>query len=141
MPFIQACRECGITFVHSDPWSSPASAEKNVEMIQHSYLAPTICGAIQRAKGYIPCRIFKNISYGHIGLTNSAEVNKLFGGRLVYDPDPYCLFFKGQAKLRDPHALEELYELMDFVKEHHTYINRAEHMLNFVKQSRYYWGI
>jgi hypothetical protein len=139
MPFMKACREHRIKFIHSDPWGSAVSPEQNIKMIQDSYLAPAISGAVQVEKGYIPCRIFKNISYGHIGMTNSATVNDLFGGRLVYDPDTYQLFLKGQAKLREGN-IQEQYALMDFVKEHHTYLNRAGHMINFVQQSQAYWN-
>jgi hypothetical protein len=137
--FATACKDHGIEFIHSDPWGSPVSFEKNIEMIQSSYLAPAICGALQVEKEYIPCRIFKNISYGHLGLTNSKAVYDLFDGRIIYDPDPYQLFLKGEDKLKECN-IEEQYALMDFIKEHHTYLNRAQHMINFVQKSNNYWN-
>jgi hypothetical protein len=137
-PFMHACQQGQIRFIHSDPWSSPLDADKNIALIQNSFLAPAICGKLQLEKDYIPCRIFKNISYGHIGLTNSKVVYELFGRKIVYNPDTYQLFLDGEAKLRQEN-LQEQYELMDFVKKYHTYVNRAQHMISFVEQSQKYW--
>ena len=139
-PFIQACKDHGVQFIQSDPWRLAVDADKHIQMIQRSYLAPAICGAIQVEKDYIPCRIFKNISYGHLGLTNSKAVNDLFGGRLSYDSDPYQLFLKGEAKLIEGN-IKEQHELMDFVKNHHTYLNRVQHMLTFIEKSQDYWSL
>ncbi|MBI5274761.1 MAG: hypothetical protein HY860_06905 [Chlamydiales bacterium] len=129
--FIRACKQQHIPFIHSDPWASPVSAEDNQRLIQRSYLAPTICGGMQLQHDYIPCRIFKNISYGHIGVTNSKAVYNLFNKKIVYNPDTFQLFFDAQAKLMEGNV-EEFYELMDFVKEKHTYLNRIQHILNFI---------
>jgi hypothetical protein len=138
-PFKLACQQNGVHFIHSDPWGSPLEPSENVRLIQNSHLAPAICGKLQLEKDYIPCRIFKNISYGHIGLTNSRVVYELFGRKIVYNPDTYQLFLDGEAKLKEGN-LQEQYELMEFVKKYHTYVNRAQHMLNFVNQSHAYWN-
>ncbi len=107
------------------------SDELNCQFVQQSQLAPAIVGKWQKEKGYIPCRIFKNISYGQMGVTNSARINELFEGKLIYDPDPAQLFHKALnfIKKRDK---EPIFELMNIVKEHHTYLNRIETILNFI---------
>ena len=81
--------------------------------------------AWQVAHGYVACRLFKNISYGHAGLTNSAAAQELFDGELLYSPDTYDLFVQGHALLlaraqfeRHSHALRTI------VRERHTYVNR-----------------
>ena len=51
-PFKLACQRNGIKFIHIDPWSHPVSSEKNVELIQTSFLAPTIVGTWQKNVGY-----------------------------------------------------------------------------------------
>lgn len=130
-PFRNACAKNGVKFVHSDPWGRPVSFEENQKLIRQSYLAPAICGNIQLEHDYIPCRIFKNISYGHIGGTNSEAVSKLFNNKIVYNRDTRQLYYDMEKKLQERN-LDELYELMDFVKEHHTYLNRAEHLLKFI---------
>ena len=58
--------------------------------------------------------IFKNISYGQMGVTNSLRVYELFEGKIVYDPDTKELFRKACERLKT-FTQEDLYELMDFV--------------------------
>lgn len=127
-PFKRACNEHNITFVHK----KDVSAEENMKLVQESYLAPAIQGAWQVEHGYIPCRIFKNISYGQLGVTNSREVYELFGKKIVYNSDTYQLFYDAKKKL-ETLTVHELYEQMDFVKENHTYINRIQSLLHLLE--------
>lgn len=128
--FAQACTENDIVF----KGYTNLSPDKNIQLIQESYLAPAIQGAWQCENGYIPCRIFKNISYGQWGITNNKTVYDLFEGRIVYNSDTYQLFYDAQAYVKNS-CINELYELMDFVKNNHTYINRIETLLGFMKRS------
>lgn len=131
-PFKIACEENGISFIHTPPGS--LDVLESMQAIQNSYLAPAIVGTWQKEIGYIPCRIFKNISYGAMGLTNSARVYELFGDRIVYNPNTYQLFYDAAERLQTL-SLDELQSLMDFVKEKHTYINRIEMLLTFFKKN------
>lgn len=131
-PFMQACQEQHIEFKNAQT----VSMEDNVDLIMNSYMAPAIQGKWQCDNGYIPCRIFKNISYGHIGITNSETVYKLFKGKIVYNPDTYQLFFDARNKM-ETMTLDELIELMDFVKEKHTYLNRIEMLLRFLNRVKF----
>jgi hypothetical protein len=126
--FKRACAENGIQFEHKHG----VSLEDNIAMIQKSYIAPTIVGAWQVRQGYVPCRIFKNISYGQMGVTNSKTVYDLFEGKIVYNPDTYKLFFDAQEKI-DSMSQNELFELMDFVRDNHTYVNRIEVLLELLE--------
>lgn len=131
-PFMQACKDRKIPFIQTDPWSKPASSEENIALIQQSYIAPVICGKIQLVIDYIPCRLFKNIGYGHIGATNSRACYELFNKKIVYNPNTYALFADTEKKLLEGNV-QELYELMDLIKEKHTYLNRANHILQFIE--------
>ena len=126
-PFKKACAENNIEFVKL----ASVSVEENVKYIQRSYIAPTIVGTWQLGADYIPCRIFKNISYGKMGVTNSHTVNDLFEGKLVYNPDTYQLFFDAEERMKTM-SVAELHELMDMVKNRHTYFNRVNTMLDFL---------
>lgn len=128
-PFIQACRENGLLWRHL----TGLDVNKSVQFIQESYLAPTIVGQWQLEKGYIPCRIFKNVSYGQLGITNSATVNELFKGKIAYHPDSYQLFYVAKSKL-ETHTNEDQIALMDFIKEKHTYVNRINTLLYALNQ-------
>ena len=132
-PFFNECRKNGIAIRHIDPWVSPCSPEENRRLVHQSYLAPAINGAFQKKTYYIPCRIFKNISYGHFGITNNSYVHDIFDGKLIYDADPVNLFHKSIEKKNSQNATEEIKFLMNEVKTKHTFVNRANVLLEFFK--------
>lgn len=99
------------------------SIEKNIQLVRESYFGPAIVGSHHITEGYSPCRIFKNISYGQFGVTNSKRVNEIFSNKLIYNPDCYKLFYEAKERLQSM-KIEELYSLMDEVSQKHTYINR-----------------
>lgn len=115
----------GVSFRHH----KNVSLEENVSLIQDSYFAPAIVGTWQKGVGYVPCRIFKNISYGQYGVTNSEAVNRLFGGRLIQNSNSSSLFSDAVKGLHN-RSVDELYELMDYVAVNHTYLNRLDHLLS-----------
>lgn len=127
-PFRKACREKGVEFVH---YGSNISPENHRHLISTSYMAPTIVGAWQAKVNYIPCRIFKNISYGQMGITNSYRVYELFEKKIVYNSNTHQLFYDARKALQTM-KLKELFELMDFVRDHHTYLNRIQTLFTFI---------
>lgn len=132
-PFSNACSANRVSVIYHDPWSRPVSMEENARLIQESYMAPAIVGTWQKQMGYIPCRIFKNISYGKMGITNSLRVYELFNKKIIYNPDTFQLFYDAQTRT-ETMSKEELFELMDFVKEKHTYINRIQTIITFLSE-------
>ena len=126
--FRRAIEQQGYSWQHGGVNSK--SMEENIRLIQTAQLAPTLQGTWQCQKGYIPCRIFKNISYGSMGITNSKTVYELLEGKILYNPDPYKL---GNLAIQHIRAwnVEKQHELMDLVKEKHTYLNRIERLFNF----------
>lgn len=130
--FKRACEENGISFVHHNPWSRGLEREACTQKLLSAYMAPAIVGHWQQENGYIPCRIFINICCGQMGMTNSRRVFELFEEKIVYNPDCYQLFYDAQ-KRQESWTLEEQYELMDLIKEKHTYLNRVQTLLEFLK--------
>jgi hypothetical protein len=55
----------------------------NIGLIRHSCLAPAIGGAWQAENDYLPCRMFKNISYGHLGMSNVAGFDAILGDAAI----------------------------------------------------------
>ena len=104
----------------------------NLRQIMNAQMAPAIVGKWQQEKGYIPCRIFKNISYGAMGITNSYHVYKLFNENIVYDDNSRVLFNKANEALKS-YTLEDQFALMDFVRDNHTYVNRINTILECLK--------
>jgi hypothetical protein len=108
------------------------SVEENVKLIQQSIVAPALESEWQVNVGYIPCRIFKNISYGKMGMTNSPTVNELFDGRLIYSENIGELLDMGIAFEKNPVKHLIVRELMEYVRDNHTYLNRIETILEFL---------
>jgi hypothetical protein len=122
-PFIQACHD------NATPFKQIVNCDMEYNMYYNriSFVAPAIQGTWQLEVGYIPCRIFKNISYGNVGATNSETVYDLFNKKIVYNSDTYALFADAQQRA-ETITLEEMFEIMDFVKENHTFLNRVDHI-------------
>ena len=60
-----------------------ASDRAHIAAIRASRLAPAIAGAWQAEKGYLPCRVFKNISYGQLGVTNVGKFSEILGDSAI----------------------------------------------------------
>ncbi|TET05777.1 hypothetical protein E3J79_04540 [Candidatus Dependentiae bacterium] len=132
--FQKACLENNIQFKITGLYStnSQISNDEHMKLIQNSLLAPALQGQLQIDLGYIPCRIFKNISYGQLGITNSKTVYEFFNKKIVYNPGAYQLCYDALKRLKTI-SLAELHETMDFVKEKHTYLNRIDTLLSFLE--------
>lgn len=124
--FSRACTHYGIPF----ELTAKVEFEDHIRLIKTAYMAPAIQGNWQCEHGYIPCRIFKNISYGQFGVTNSKTVYELFHKKIIYNADPYQLLFDAVKRLESVTMREQL-ELMDIVRDQHTYLNRINSLLVF----------
>lgn len=71
----QALRGRNRRLVHF--WRTPERAHQ--WLIEHSGLRPAVCGQWQTENGYIPCRAFKNLSFGALPVTNNRAVNVALG--------------------------------------------------------------
>lgn len=129
VPFLKACSDNGIRFIHNDPWHNPLSFEDVKIRTQKSLLGIDIRGPEHISQRVITCRIFKNISYGHLGLTNSEGMYEIMDGNCIYNTNTEELFYDGM-KNKDNYKL--IYDGMMFVKENHTYINRINSLLSIL---------
>lgn len=128
-PFINECRKNNVEFLHNDPWANPVSNEEVIERTKKSLIAIDIRGNEHIKNGYVPCRVFKSISAGHLGTTNSAEVYNELEGNVLFQPDTSKLFYEALEKSKD---LNFIRKSMIYVKENHTYINRVKSVLSLI---------
>lgn len=126
--FERACKTYGMPFVIA----TKLDLDEHIAQVQKAFMAPSIQGRWQCDHGYIPCRIFKNISYGAFGVTNSETVYKLFHKKIVYNSDCGKLFYDAMDRIQHV-TMAEQYELMDFVRDKHTYLNRIDALLSVLK--------
>ena len=130
--FVDVAKQNNIKFVNFGGfYKKKITPEDNCKLIMESYLSPAIQPTDQVNLGYIPCRIFKNISYGQLGITNSKVVSELFNNEIVYNEDSYKLFYDAEDFLKKKYNLKYQFKMMDFVKNKHTYLNRIESLFKF----------
>lgn len=55
----------------------------NIFLVRKSRIAPAIAGKYQTEVNYLPCRVFKNISYGQLGITNVEKFKDILGASFV----------------------------------------------------------
>ena len=101
-----------------------------MELIQESILAPAFQEKWQVDNGYIPCRIFKNISYGKMGITNNSFVNELFNNKLIYGENIHETLDLALVN----NNKDKLISLMEEVRDRHTYVNRINLILHFLEK-------
>ena len=122
------CKKTNIKYNSLGGFKSNVSYDENVRLIQKSILAPAIQTKWQVENGYVPCRIYKNISYGKMGLTNNPMVYNLFKKQIIYSSDINILLLTGLKfeKFRPEIKIPILVKNMEYVRDKHTYINRVE---------------
>lgn len=86
--------------------------------------APTIMNSWQTEHNYIPCRIFKTISYGHLPITNNLACYELFSEYVLYHPDVKEIARRIPERLADSNLHEKILHCMKDVMNNHTYLNR-----------------
>ena len=126
MPFVEECQKHNIQFIHNDPWQNPLPFDEVIRRIQESVMAPDIRGPEHLRTRVVTCRVFKNISYGHLGMTNSRQIYEEMDGNMVYNYDCDQLFHDGMENRKNYDLIRKG---MQYVKENHTYINRAQSLL------------
>lgn len=100
------------------------------KFIKASFIAPDIRLRHHVNVGYIPCRIFKNISYGKVPATNSEYVANFFGkGLLPYTSNLENLVEHNIEFYNSPKAQEIFSFLSNEVKQNHTFLTRIKHIL------------
>lgn len=109
------------------------SVKDNIKLIQKSIIAPALQSDWQIRNKYIPCRIFKNISYGKMGMTNSRAVYHFFEKKILYSKIIDKLVKKGLEFNKRNDKFDKIKELMEYVKNNHTYINRINFILEIIK--------
>lgn len=107
--------------------------ETNRRFISESYISPDLRGEFHRNIGYIPCRIFKNLSYGYVPATNSLDVRDFFGDNtLPYSDNGYDLFKINEEFINNESNLKNIEWILKEIKEKHTYLNRISSILQFI---------
>ncbi len=128
-PFIDECNKSGIVFQNNNPWTNPLSFSEAMHRVQSSILGVDIRGPKHIQQKLLTCRVFKNISYGHLGITNSKAIYEELDGLPVYNTDTAALFHDAMSERGNK---KRIIDSMLLVKEKHTYINRVQSILSIL---------
>jgi hypothetical protein len=128
-PFIDESLKNGIEFIQNDPFANPLSNEEVIRRTKESLLGVDIRGPEHIKNGYVPCRVFKSISWGHLGMTNSEEVYNELEGNCLFERDTAKLFHLAMEKKDD---LKFIKQAMLYVRDNHTYVNRINSIVSII---------
>jgi len=99
------------------------------ERSRDAYLTLSIQGKPQCETGYIPCRVFKNMSYSVLALSNNLFLANLFDeDEIVIDRHIPALLDRAEKIVKDRKVDGYTRKALEKVKNHHTYINRIEEL-------------
>jgi hypothetical protein len=105
------------------------SEESQEIMLKTCWASPAVQGQNQLVNGMIPCRLFKAISYGLDGLTTNPFAYKFFNNEVVYADNGMDLFEEAERRQNE---IERKRYLFNFVKEHHTYLNNINALMQMI---------
>ena len=103
-----------------------------IDIVKSSIFYPDVRGEHHINLGYIPCRLFKNISYGCMPITNSKLAFEFFEEDILYSPNTKD-FLNISVKYYNNRDIEREKRMIKFVKENHTYVNRVNDLVDFIK--------
>ena len=103
--------------------------DKSIQSVIDSYISFDIREQCHLENGYVPCRVFKNMSYGKWTGSNSLKLRKIFQDRITIDDDLEKLYdnIVSDYKKSDEKILKEN---MNFIKTNHTYLNRVKSLMS-----------
>jgi hypothetical protein len=100
-----------------------------IDLMKSSYLNFDLRPQVHLNNGYVPCRIFKALSYGSWIGTNSEKILNFFDGRITANSDLNELYLKTEEDSKNV-SVESLIDNKNYIKQHHTYINRVNSLLS-----------
>jgi len=101
----------------------------NIRYVRSSRIAPAIVGRWQMQNNYLPCRMWKNISYGQLGVSNVSKLADVFDGCTVKGRTIEELI-DNTLSLPSGTYRDMICRQQEIVKNNHTYVNR---MLNIIR--------
>ena len=99
----------------------------NALAVRLSRLAPAVAGRWQVENNYLPCRMFKNVSYGQLGLSNVPLFRTLFGDSAVAAASIEELVDAGLSL--GGRRYREITAQQQAVVRNHTYERKLEHIV------------
>ena len=127
--FAKECHKNKIEFVVNNFSNNQLSEDDYIDLCKESLLGFDIRCQADVEWGRISCRLYKNMSYGHLGMTNCYEAYKELDEHCIYNESASQLFYDAMSKKDD---FEFIKKGVNYIKEHHTYVNRVKSMMKVI---------
>lgn len=123
----------GITDAHVKLKFFQNISEKNAQrLVVESRISVDVRGAWHKEIGYIPCRIWKSLSYGKFVGSNSPHMKEVFGDYIAYHDEEQELYNITQNDYKNTN-LKKIMEFNSWIKSNHTYINRIKNLMKIIQ--------
>lgn len=103
----------------------------NMFFIRLSRIAPAIAGEQQVKVDYLPCRMFKNISYGQLGITNINKFKDILGDSFIVGDSIEEIIDKSLSL--DKGTYIDMVKKQQEIVKNYTYKNGIENILKAFK--------
>lgn len=127
--FAKECRKNEIEFVVNNFSNNQLSEDDYISLCKESLLGFDIRCQADVEWGRISCRLYKNMSYGHLGMTNCYEAYKELDEHCIYNESASQLFYDAMSKKDD---FEFIKKGVNYIKEYHTYVNRVQSLMKVI---------
>ncbi len=133
--FAEELKKYKIPFSQKGPDSTGFVPENvMVDFLKSCIIVPSLQFKWQRDVKYVPCRLFKSISYGKMGITNNMEAHKFFDEKLLYSDNLKELAKMSVEFEKNPKKNEIIKDLMINVRDNHTYVSRINLLICVLKE-------
>lgn len=137
--FAHICAEHGKNFYNLGGYTGSSlnndlhfyDQESSIKELRNSYLSFDIREDSHVNNGYVPCRIFKNISYGLWTGCNSFKLSKFFDSYITIEENLENLYDLLENDLKTC-TVEKIQKSMNIVRSNHTYINRIQSLFSIL---------
>jgi len=103
----------------------------NIFFIRLSRIAPAIAGRFQVDVNYLPCRVFKNISYGQLGITNIKKFEEILGDSFIKGGNIEEITNKALSLTKDEYF--DIIKKQQEIIKNYTYKNALENIFKVLK--------
>lgn len=112
---------------------SGVSDRRAMELVRQSALGVDIRGDWHLQRGYIPCRLWKGLSYGRPMASNSPLLDSVFESRVAIAKN--SSLFQTALQNEAVVSMEMRRENQEWVLKNHTFVNRAQRILEVLKNA------
>ncbi|MEO8099854.1 MAG: hypothetical protein ABI811_19305 [Acidobacteriota bacterium] len=105
----------------------------SIPAVRASRVAPAIAGKWQVEHGYLPCRMFKNISYGQLGFSNVPKFSELYGDCTV--PGKSVAELVDNALSLSKKDAIEMIAAQQKITRQHTYVHKIRNIFRAMAES------